>query len=118
MGRKRIPNKEIRAIANRRMRRLMGIAREEVRGGELALARRHVDLALRIAKRNNACMDWSMACKGCKAPLLPGVNCRVRSTGGRMSSTCLSCGKIKRIPYLKEKENHDKEDSKGDQGHR
>jgi ribonuclease P protein subunit RPR2 len=100
---KRIPNKEVRAIAERRMRRLMGIAKEEARAGEDDLARRHVDLALRIAKRNNARMDWSMTCKACKMPLLPGFNCRVRSTGGRMSLTCLKCGEIKRKPYLKEK---------------
>jgi ribonuclease P protein subunit RPR2 len=103
MGRKRVANKDTKAIADRRIIRLLAIARDERSTGDKALAARHVELALRIAKRCNVRMEWSLTCKGCRMPMIPGMNCRVRSTGGRMSFTCLDCGMIKRRPYLKEK---------------
>jgi ribonuclease P protein subunit RPR2 len=37
-------------------------------------------------------------------PLVPGVNCTVRLTGGKIVATCQKCGVPKRTPFTKERE--------------
>ena len=42
-------------------------------------------------------------CKGCYTLFIPNKTVRIRIGEGKISMTCLICGKVKRIPYLKEK---------------
>ncbi len=37
-------------------------------------------------------------CKNCNSLLVPGITCRVRSTGHKIVYTCLSCKHIQRYP--------------------
>jgi ribonuclease P protein subunit RPR2 len=36
-------------------------------------------------------------CRGCTVPLLPGVTARVRIKAGQRITTCLECGRIRRL---------------------
>ena len=36
-------------------------------------------------------------CRGCTAPLLPGVTARVRIKAGQRITTCLECGNVRRL---------------------
>ena len=104
MVKKRISNREARAIAQVRMERLMDLALTEVREGRIERGRRYVTLARRIGMRTNTPMLKDRPyCQGCMAALLPGVNCRVRLRSDRVIMRCLSCGTVRRAPYLREK---------------
>ncbi len=36
-------------------------------------------------------------CRGCTAPLIPGVTARIRIKAGQRITTCLECGRIRRF---------------------
>ena len=36
-------------------------------------------------------------CRGCTSPLIPGVTARVRIKAGQRITTCLECGRIRRL---------------------
>lgn len=36
-------------------------------------------------------------CRGCSELLIPGTNCRVRIRAGQRTTTCLSCGRVRRF---------------------
>ena len=94
-----------RRIARERIEILMQRA-SEVFASDAALARRYVELARKIAMRYNVRFPrkWKrFFCKGCGSFLVPGVNMRVRCTKQRVVITCLECGRVKRIPYVREK---------------
>ncbi len=94
-----------RRIARERIEILMQLARE-VFHRDAALARRYVELARRIAMRYNVRFPgkWKrFFCKACGSFLVPGVNMRVRCTKQRVVITCLECGHVKRISYVREK---------------
>ncbi len=102
--RRRNPKLE-RRIARERIEILMQLA-GEVFHRDPKLARRYVELARRIAMRYNVRFPkrWKrFFCKACGSFLVPGVNMRVRCTKQRVVITCLECGKVKRIPYVREK---------------
>jgi ribonuclease P protein subunit RPR2 len=83
----------------------MQLARE-VFHRDAALAKRYVELARRIAMRYNVRfpLKWKrFFCKSCGSFLVPGVNLRVRCTKQRVVMTCLECGRVRRIPYVREK---------------
>ncbi|KYC45253.1 MAG: Ribonuclease P protein component 4 [Candidatus Methanofastidiosum methylothiophilum] len=42
-------------------------------------------------------------CKKCSTVFIPDKTVRIRTGKGKITYTCLNCGHIKRIPYLKEK---------------
>jgi len=42
-------------------------------------------------------------CKKCNTPFIPGRNCRVRLSGGRIVTTCERCNSVKRMPYSVER---------------
>ena len=104
MGKKRISDKAIRALAYGRMERLALLAAQEARQGDLVRSRRYNDLARRIAMRCNVSMRYGASiCPYCLVTLLPGTTCRVRLNRSRLTLSCLSCGKVRRLPYLREK---------------
>jgi len=42
-------------------------------------------------------------CRKCFTVFIPNKTVRIRTGKGKVTFTCLNCGHIKRIPYLKEK---------------
>ena len=101
---KRISNREARSIAQARMERLLDLALVEVREGRIERSRRYVTLARRIGMRTNTPMLKDRPyCRECMTALLPGINCRILRSD-RVVMRCLSCGAVRRAPYLREKE--------------
>jgi len=103
-ARKRISQREARMIAQERMERLLRLAEEEGRAGNLERGRRYVTLARRIGMRTNTRMPRGfLYCRQCMSPLIPGKNCTVRLRNNRVTTTCEECGHVHRHPYLMEK---------------
>ena len=99
---KRIPRKDVRKIGDERVSILTGLACEAVRNGRDDRARRYVELARAICGKAQTEMPRDFRyCKKCLLPMMPGINCRVRLTGGKITSGC-ACGEVRRMPYLKE----------------
>lgn len=110
MAKKRISNREARRIAQERMGRLFDLALVEAREGRIDRSRRYVTLARRIGMRTNTSMPRDRPyCKECMAPLHPGTNCQVRLRSDRVVMHCLSCGAVRRVPYLREKRERDEQ---------
>ena len=42
-------------------------------------------------------------CKNCNSFLFPNKNMRIRITNGKVSITCIDCGFVSRIPFIREK---------------
>jgi len=104
MGKKRISDRAVRALALGRMERLAQMAEQMARQGDLVRSRRYNDLARRIAMRCNISMRYGTTiCPYCLVTLLPGRTCRVRLSRSRLTLSCLGCGKVRRLPYLREK---------------
>lgn len=103
--RRTIGKKRSRRIARERMDILLNLA-GEVFPKDRELSRRYVALARRIGMRYNVRLtkkDKLMVCKRCNSFLVPGVNCRVRTHALRVVITCLECGSVRRIPFVKER---------------
>ncbi|MBO5599515.1 MAG: ribonuclease P protein component 4 [Candidatus Methanomethylophilus sp.] len=99
---KRIPRKDVRKIGDERVSILTGLACKAVRDGRDDRARRYVELARAICGKAQTEMPRDFRyCKKCLLPMMPGINCRVRLTGGKITSGC-ACGEVRRMPYLKE----------------
>jgi ribonuclease P protein subunit RPR2 len=104
VAKRRISNKEVRGIARRRITILMALARDAAIAGNTVRGRRYVELARRISMRSNVSMPKSeLWCKECFMPLIPGRNCRVRLRDQRITTHCLGCNHIRRMPYIREK---------------
>ncbi len=103
MTRKRISSKNAGAIAEGRMTKLFSLSRAAVKDGRDDRAKRYVHIARRIGQKTNTPVPKGEAfCKGCGLPMVQGVNCRTRIGEGRLKVTCLGCGTVKRMPYIKE----------------
>ncbi len=104
MSKKRISSKQASILAKDRMVTLMELAGERAAAGDTERSRRYVQLAKRIGMRTNTTMlkDF-LYCRECDVALVPGRNCRVRLRGQRITTRCLECGNIRRVPYLKER---------------
>ncbi|MCQ2084686.1 MAG: ribonuclease P protein component 4 [archaeon] len=99
---KHMPRKDIRRIGNERVSILVNLSREAVKEGKDERARRYVELARAVCGKAQTEMPGDFRyCKKCLLPLVPGTNCTVRLTGGKIVSSC-SCGNLWRMPYLKE----------------
>lgn len=110
MGRRKISNSRMREIADARMRTLHSLACREVSTGDVERARRYIHIARRIGMRTRTPMPKEARfCKSCLSPMVPGVNCRIRLRHSRVGINCLDCGRIRRMPYLKEKGANDRE---------
>ncbi len=94
-----------RRIARERVEVLMSLASQVFRE-DRGLAKRYVELARRIAMRYNLRFPkrWKRwFCRRCGSFLVPGVNLRVRCRKLRVVYTCLECGHVRRVPYVREK---------------
>lgn len=98
--RRRMANRQ---VASERMRLLLEMA-DDVLSKDPQLARRYTELARKMGMRYKVRIPVEYRqriCKGCKGPLKPGVNCRVRLQQDRephIVITCLDCGEHTRIP--------------------
>ncbi len=65
------------------------------------LAKRYVILARKMAKRNNISLKKYRRkfCHKCNAYFVPGKNCKIRLSKGKISIKCLECGNYARYIY-------------------
>lgn len=104
MSKRRISSRRMEEIAAERMSALAGLSAEAARAGRGDRARRYVGLALRIGQKTRTPRPEGLAfCKGCLSPLIPGLSCRVRLDRGMVVTTCLECGRARRVPYHRER---------------
>jgi len=95
-----------RKIALERIEILFKQAEKQAMQHNLSRASRYVELARKIGMKYNIPFPRSLKrrfCKHCLSYLLPAANCRIRMNRGKVTVTCENCGKITRIPYLREK---------------
>ncbi|HII15985.1 MAG TPA: ribonuclease P [Nanoarchaeota archaeon] len=93
------------SIARERIEKLF-IEAEKAFPKEPALSKRYVELARKISTRTNTAIPRSLKgkfCKKCNAFLVSGKNARARTRAGKIISTCLECGSIRVVPFVKEK---------------
>ncbi len=70
-----------------------------------SLSRRYITLARKISTKTRTKMPREfkrLFCKGCNTIFIPTKTCRVRTTDGKVSYSCLNCGKITRFSFAKE----------------
>ncbi|MDR3282598.1 MAG: ribonuclease P protein component 4 [Candidatus Methanoplasma sp.] len=103
MSKRHLPKKTVSAIGDARIAVLTSLSLDAVKAGKGDRARRYVQLARSIGMKTRTGIPRDFRyCKGCLLPMVPGVNCTVRLTGGKMVSGC-ECGRIWRMPYNKER---------------
>lgn len=104
MSKRRVSKNAVVKIGEERISILTGLSLEALSDERTDLAARYVTLAKRIGMKTKVKMPKSfMYCKGCMIPLVPGKNCTVRLTDGKTVTRCQECGKLKRMPYRKER---------------
>lgn len=67
---------------------------------------RYVEIARNISMRTRTRIPWYLRrrfCSGCHHYLVYGKNCRVRTKNMKVVITCLDCGSVMRIPFVREK---------------
>jgi RNase P subunit RPR2 len=90
-----------KAEAGEAAKRLLELSVLEA-GKNAELAKEQAALARRVMLRFNVRFGWELRrfyCHGCKKLLVPGMNARVRLTGGRPKTVrlaCLECGHVNR----------------------
>uniref|UniRef100_A0A7C4NVD3 Ribonuclease P protein component 4 n=1 Tax=Staphylothermus marinus TaxID=2280 RepID=A0A7C4NVD3_STAMA len=89
----------IRDLANQRITYLYNLAVIETRKGRFDLARRYINIIIRISSKAQVRPYKYIRrgyCRKCKIPLIPGLTSRVRIRSEKKSSrvvvTCLLCG--------------------------
>lgn len=90
-----------REIARERIERLLELAEVAALDGRLDDAARYGQLAWRLTTRHRLPVEDELkqrVCRGCKRYLLPGRTARTRIEGGKVSTTCERCGRVRRIP--------------------
>lgn len=106
MARRRDKDLE-RRIALSRIERLLGLARRESQGPDADLADRYAELALRIARRYQITLQApqkAQVCRACHAYRVPGRTSRARIQNGRVVTTCVQCGDVRRRPLAARRE--------------
>lgn len=100
MARRRDKGEE-RAVAAARIDALLATARaERLAHPASPLPHRHVDLALRIAQKYQTGLarhQKAQLCRACGA-FRSAATSRTRLRGGRVATTCLTCGHVARRP--------------------
>ena len=64
-----------------------------------SLAKQQASLARKLMLRYNVRFNWDLKrfyCHGCKQLMVPGVNAKVRVSGGKVLTTCANCGRVNR----------------------
>lgn len=94
-------------IADERIKILFSLAGRSALAGDLASASRYVGRARDIAMKFNIRLGKEYGgrfCRGCGTYLLPGKTSviRINSAEKRAETKCVSCGKKKYRPYVKE----------------
>jgi ribonuclease P protein subunit RPR2 len=95
-----------RKIAHERIDILFRLAEREALKGNLPRANRYAGLAAKIGMRYNVRLPREFRrryCRKCHAFLVPGKNCRVRVARGKVTTTCGTCGDVRRFPYVRER---------------
>lgn len=94
--------KIIKDIASERIERLFSLAERMTDSGdkeESRLAKRYMDLALKISRHYKVKFPEEIKkkiCKDCNSVLIPGINCTVRITNGALLYKC-GCGGKKKV---------------------
>lgn len=102
MARRYVGKRDAKDIAAERIERLFGLAEEEALKGDQVHAKRYVSMALRMGERHKVRSGHKRTyCPKCLAFFVPPRNVRVRTGRGRVSMTCLECGKVQRFPLAK-----------------
>ena len=110
--------KRVKDLALQRIVYLYRLALNRAREGDYDLARRYVELIIRLSHKARVKPPKYIRrgyCRRCKTPLIPGVTARYRiqseGRGSRVVVTCLLCGwrrrymiKARRGRKLREKE--------------
>ncbi|MBP2201037.1 ribonuclease P protein subunit RPR2 [Methanococcus voltae] len=101
-------NQNLRNIVNERIDILMNLAEKETKRGNTDRVKRYVTLSRKLAMKIRMSFPkrWKRhICKNCDSFLIYGLNATVRTNPKEscVTITCLECGNIVRIPYLKEK---------------
>ncbi len=103
MSKPAIPKGKQKEIARERISILFCEA-EKVFSKNKPLANRYVTLARKIAMKIKVRIPPHLKrcfCKHCYKYLMPGVNSRVRTRGGKVIISCFECKKFMRIPVGK-----------------
>ena len=104
MAKKRVTKKAASRIAEERMSTLADMSKVAARNGMDERAVRYVFIARKISQKTRTPMPEGFRfCKKCNTPFIPGRNCRVRLSGGRIVTTCERCNSVKRMPYSVER---------------
>ena len=88
-------------IAKKRIDRLFCIAYENATQGKFSLANRNVEIARKISMKYLVKIPKKHKlrfCKHCYSYLLPGENCRIRVSRGKLIIFCSTCKKYYRMP--------------------
>lgn len=105
MSKRRISKGAVTKIGEERIATLTKMSIDALSEGRNDLARRYVELAKKIGMKTKMKMPEGFRyCKKCLIPLIPGNNCTVRLTGGKVVTRCQDCGALKRKPYIKERD--------------
>ena len=100
---RRIPNATVHEIGADRIDKLLTMSEEAAKNGRDDRARRYIDIAMGVSGKTRVRMPKDRKfCKNCHLPLLPGVNCTVRLSNHKVCIRCDVCGKVRRLPYIKE----------------
>lgn len=107
MAKHRHKNKAVaKDIAYERIVYLFDLAGREY-GENPSRGNRYVSLAKRIGMRYRVSLPSELKrkmCKGCGSFLSPGGSCRIRLKSGRLTITCLNCGRVQRYPLVVDRE--------------
>ncbi len=96
-GKKRYAKK----IAKERIDILFTLADKATKNNDFELARRYVELILKISRKYKVRLKKEqkyMICKKCHTYLLPGKTAKVRLKRGKVVVKCERCGNYKRYP--------------------
>lgn len=93
-------------IASERIKELLKFS--EVYKNDQILSTNSIKTAVAISRRHKIRIPSKFKrkfCKKCFTFFIPYKTVRIRTGKGKVTFTCLNCGHIKRLPYLKEKKN-------------
>ena len=102
-------NRVLKDLAIQRALLLYKLAAQATKEGKYTLARRYIELGLKLIRKANAgkpVVYRRWVCKGCLIPLIPGLTATVRIRGNRKQviiiKKCLLCGRVMRTPCTRE----------------
>jgi len=109
-SRKLRSNKAVKDLAIQRALLLYRLAVQATKEGRYTLARRYIDLGLKLVRKANVrkpIVYRRWVCKGCLIPLIPGITASIRVRGNRKQviiiKKCLLCGRVMRTPCIRKK---------------